>query len=125
MDGLSAAFPDKNAADRLLAGVGLSVRAGPAVETVPRLRLDAEQKSLLADIQPRFRIGLDSKAADDARIIDQQCEDGRVAGHDGALPAGGGIIAELDRVESGRIGRAVAPAGPGRERFPRIGCAGE
>src|SRR5580692_737038 len=110
VDGLGAAFPDKNAADRLLAGIRPGLRAGPTVETVPRLHLDAEQKRLLADIQPRVRIGLDQKPAD-ARLIDQQCENGRVTGYDGAIPAGGGIIAERDCVKSGRIGRTVAPAG--------------
>src|SRR5580693_1476056 len=125
VDGLGAAFPDKNAADRLLAGIRLGLRAGPAVETVPRLHLDAEKKRLLADIQPRVRIGLDPKAADDARIIDQQCENGRVTGYDGAIPAGDGIIAELDRMKSGRIGGTVAPAGPAGQRFLRIGCAGK
>src|SRR4030088_3287404 len=42
MGGLGAAFPDINTADGLLAGVGLSLRAGPTVEPVSRFYLDAE-----------------------------------------------------------------------------------
>ena len=72
LGGLCTAFPDINAADGLLAGVGLSLRAGPVVEPVSRSHLDTEQKGLLADVQPGFRIGLDSKAADGAGIVDEQ-----------------------------------------------------
>src|ERR1700736_261343 len=61
LGGLCTAFPDINAADGLFAGVGLSLRAGPTVEPISRFHLDAEQKGLLAYVQPRFRIGLDSE----------------------------------------------------------------
>src|SRR6266566_3221414 len=72
IDGLRTAFPDINTADGLLGGVGLSLRTGPTVEPVSRFHLDAEQKGLLADVQPGFRIGFDSKAADGAGIVDEQ-----------------------------------------------------
>src|ERR1700730_3048292 len=125
MGGLRTAFPDIDAADGLLAGVGWSLRAGPTVEPVSRFHLDAEQKGLLADIQPRVRIGLDSKAADGAGIVDEQRKNRRVARHDRALRAGDGVIAEFDRVKSRGISGTVAPTQPGRPRFPRIVGAGE
>src|SRR5260370_42494320 len=115
MGGLRTAFPDIDAADGLLAGVGLSLRAGPTVEPVSRFHLDAEQKGLLADVQPGFRIGLDSKTADGAGIVDEQRENRRVARHDGAVRAGGGAIAEFDGVQSRGISGTAAPPQPDRQ----------
>src|SRR5712692_11809848 len=40
LGGLRAAFPDIHAADALLAGVGLSLRAGPIVEPVSPFHLE-------------------------------------------------------------------------------------
>jgi hypothetical protein len=88
---LRTAFANINSADGLLAGVGLSLRAGPTVEPISRLHLDAEQKGLLAYVQPRFRIGFDSKAADGAGIVNEQRENRRVARHDRAIGACGGV----------------------------------
>ena len=56
---LCALLVDKDAADLLLVGARLCLRAGPAILAVARLRLQAEQERLLAQIEPRLRIGLD------------------------------------------------------------------
>jgi hypothetical protein len=57
--GLAAIFSEKNATDRLFAGLRLGFRACPAFGAAPRLHLDAEQKRFLAKVQRTVGFGVD------------------------------------------------------------------
>ena len=56
---------------RLFARVRLSLRAGPALRTIARLKLDAEQERLLANLEAGFGVRIDLETGDHPRTIDQ------------------------------------------------------